>query len=258
MELPVFNDNLRSSASWATALERARKQWQQAQVLSEGQLQLEARLRAQQLSQALQRAGREVTKEQIARLIAAPPESLAAMSVDEQKAVRLLRAARLVSAWATASGAEMKLARLSELYRVLSGSDAEGHLFRTSEATPLSPAHNPVPAAILPRLVENALEWFTAPSFFEIHTVEQASLVYLRMLDLQPFPSESEQMALLTASFYTERAGLPPLIIYADELTAARYSAVIDAAFRMLTQPLVEFFAESLTRTIEAGLAVEE
>jgi Fic family protein len=258
MELPIFSDNLRSSASWSATLEHARERWQQARVLAEGQARLEARLRTQQLSQALRRAGHEVTKEQIARLVVAPPESIAAMSTDEQIAVRLLRAARLVSAWAKASGAEMTVARLSELYGVLSGSDTKGYLFRTSEAKPLSPAHNPVPAAILPRLVENALDWFIAPSFFEIHAVEQASLVYLRMLDLQPFPSESEQIALLAASFYTERAGLPPLIIYADEITTARYSAVIDAAFRMLTQPLVEFFAESLTRTIEAGLAIED
>jgi hypothetical protein len=33
-------------------------------------------------------------------------------------------------------------------------------------------------------------------------------------------------------------------------VTAARYTAVLEAAFRMLTQPLVEFLAETLTKTI--------
>ena len=55
-----------------------------------------------------------------------------------------------------------------------------------------------------------------------------------------------------------ERAGLPPLIIFSDDTTAARYTAAIEAALRMLTQPLVEFFAESLARTIKTVLSAEE
>ena len=70
------------------------------------------------------------------------------------------------------------------------------------------------------------------------------------MLDLDPFGSpESDLVVLFAASLFTERASLPPLIVYADDSSA--YDAVIQSAFRMLTQPLVEFFAAGLMKTIE-------
>jgi hypothetical protein len=103
-------------------------------------------------------------------------------------------------------------------------------------------------------MLDNAFDWFSTPSFDQLHPVEQATVVYLRLLDLQPFTSYTSVTAQLAASFYTERAGLPALIIFADEETAAHYSNALEAAFRMLTQPLVEFFAEMLTRTIHLGL----
>jgi hypothetical protein len=46
-------------------------------------------------------------------------------------------------------------------------------------------------------------------------------------------------------------------VIFADDLTQARYARAIEAAFRMLTQPLVEIFAEMLTRTMRAGRGAE-
>jgi hypothetical protein len=91
-----------------------------------------------------------------------------------------------------------------------------------------------------------------------LHPVERAAVVYLRLLDLHPFLSHNETTAMLAAGFYTEREGLPPLVIFADEMTQARYARALEAAFRMLTQPLVEFFAEMLTRTMRIGLGVEQ
>lgn len=233
MELPIFSDNLRSSAAWSVALEREREQWQQAQASTEGRTRLEARLRALQAQEAIQRA------------------SLSAQEPQTDEGENFLSAARLVSAWAAEPEAVLTVERVTELYRTLAGIGPEEEVFRQTEAQPLARGHNPAPAIILPRLLENACSWFTAPSFAEIHVVEQAALVHLRLLDLQPFATDHEQTALLAASFYTERAGWPPLIIYADEAAAARYTAAMDAAFRMLTQPLVEFFAESLTNTIK-------
>src|SRR5438477_1418663 len=84
MELPIFNDNLRSSAAWSVALEREREQWQQAQASTEARTELETRLRALQVQEAMQRAS----------LSARAPQA------GEQAAENFLRAARLVSAWA--------------------------------------------------------------------------------------------------------------------------------------------------------------
>jgi hypothetical protein len=253
MELPIFGDNLRSSAAWSVALEREREAWRRAQAPAEARTQHEVELRAEQVWHAAQRAGREVDQARVAQLAASALEesNIARVSADERAAAYLLGAARLVSAWAAEPEAALTVERLIALYRTLSGAQTEENVFRQMEIEPLSRGHNPAPAILLPRLLENACSWFTAPSFAEIHVVEEAALVYLRLLDLQPFATDQEQTALLAASLYTERAGWPPLIIYSDEATTARYAAAIDAAFRMLTQPLVEFFAESLARTIK-------
>src|SRR5437660_12910025 len=56
MELPIFSDNLRSSAAWSVALEREREQWRQAQASAERRTSLEARLRELQVQEAMQRA----------------------------------------------------------------------------------------------------------------------------------------------------------------------------------------------------------
>jgi len=111
--------------------------------------------------------------------------------------------------------------------------------------------HDPRPALVLPRMLDNAFDWFGTESFKDLHPVERAAVVYLRLLDLHPFPTQTEITATLAASFYTEREGLPPLVIFADDSTLARYAHALEAAFRMLTQPLVELFAEMLTRMMQ-------
>jgi hypothetical protein len=231
MELPIFQDNLRSSGGWTADLETARNTW--AAALSDGNTreQVLSRLRQFQIEQMRARA---------------------ATPLDDEATARLTRAAELISTWAKEPDANLDPARLNELYRTLSGVNDENPL-RRLDAVRLSAAHDPAPAVILPRLIDNACDWFRTQSFGEIHPVEQAALVYLRLNDLQPYPTHlahAEQLSLLAASLYTERAGLPPLIIFADEATAARYTAAFEAAFRMLTQPLVEFLAETLTKTI--------
>jgi hypothetical protein len=232
MELPIFQDNLRSSAGWTADLDAALSTWTAA--LSDGNARehLLSRLRQLQVDQMRARA---------------------AMPIDDEAAARLTRAAELISTWAKEPEANLDPARLNDLYRTLSGVDDENPL-RRLDAVRLSAAHDPAPAVILPRLIDNAFDWFRTQSFGEIHPVEQAALVYLRLNDLQPYPMHAEQLSLLAASLYTERVGLPPLIIFADEETAARYTAALEAAFRMLTQPLVEFLAETLTKTIAVTL----
>lgn len=241
MELPIFQDNLRSSADWVAALSRARDRRREA-VASDTELR--AREKARQAAQIAQR-----TRQQ-------------GIELDE---ANLPAAARLVSAWASDVQAMLTLPRLIELNRAVIGSaassaaspgtDSQGAVWRTTAAVRLNEAHDPPPAVMLPRLVENALDWFSTAGFAEMNPVEQAALVYLRLLDLQPFALAQEPTALLAASFYTERAGLPPLIVEADKATLERYNAALAAAFRMLTQPLVEFFAGCLIQTVNLTLS---
>jgi Fic family protein len=157
--------------------------------------------------------------------------------------VSLFEAAGKISSWAAESEAKFSAERLMELHGALIGSNAE---LRKNEPRPLNAMHDPTPAILLPKMIDNAFDWFTTESFAELHPVEQASVVYLRLMDLYPFAQATEPTAMLVAGFYTERAGLPPLVITSDDITQARFAQAFEAAFRMLTQPLVELFAEML------------
>jgi hypothetical protein len=233
MDLPIFSDNLKSSASWADLLAGEREAWDNARQAPDARAKIEARMRHEQIEQELRRAGR---------------------GIDGQ---RLLEAASVVSAWAADAEAKFGVERLLDLHRTVTGASAGMDVLRKIEPTPICATHEPTPALILPRMLDNAFDWFDTESFMDLHPVERAAVVYLRLLDLHPFSSHTETTATLAAGFYTEREGLPPLVIFADDLTQARYARALEAAFRMLTQPLVEFFAEMLTRTMRIGLGAE-
>ena len=233
MDLPIFSDNLKSSGSWAGSLARARVEWDEARQSVEARERIEALTRREQVEQALRRSGQ---------------------GIDAQ---RLLEAAKTVSEWAADLESRFDVERLIELHRTITGATNGADVLRRTEPMPINATHDPTPALLLPRMLDNAFDWFNTESFKDLHPVERAAVVYLRLLDLQPFPSHTETTATLAASFYTEREGLPPLVIFADDTTLARYSRALEAAFRMLTQPLVEIFAEMLTRTMRIGQGVE-
>jgi Fic/DOC family len=233
-ELPIFSDNLKSSGSWADLLAREQQTWKEALASADAGARSSRRIRDHQVEQALLRAKQEFTEQ------------------------NFRAAAQSVSSWAGETDAKLTADRLLELHRALIGAPPGDDVLRRTEPLPITAMHDPTPARLLPRMLDNAFDWFTTPGFGELHPVEQATVVYLRLLDLHPFPSLTEATALLASSFYSERAGLPPLIIWADDATMARYTSTIDAAFRMLTQPLVEFFAEMLGRTIRLGTGSED
>lgn len=217
MELPIFNDNLKSSASWAEALAAEQQSWKQSPISAEC-------ARDYQIEHLLRLAEGQLSRE------------------------RLLAAANKVSGWAAESGATFNVERLLELNSTLTGTDT---VLRTNEPRPINALHDPTPAILLPKMIDLAFDWFTTESFAELHAVEQAAVVYLRLLDLHPFPTVTEPTAMLAASFYTERAGLPPLVIQSDDITRARFAQAFEAAQRMLTQPLVELFAEMLRKAMQ-------
>lgn len=217
MELPIFNDNLKSSASWTETLAAEQQLWNQSAASAE-------KARQHQLEHLLRRAG------------------------DPLDPGRLLAAAEKLSGWAAEPDARFSKDRLLELHSTLTGANAE---LRQTEPRPLNALHDPTPAILLPKMLDLAFDWFSTESFAELHAVEQAAVVYLRLLDLHPFSTVTEPTAMLAASFYIERAGLPPLAILSDDITQARFNQALEAAFRMLTQPLVELFAEMLRKAME-------
>lgn len=213
MELPIYQENLRSSGDWRSGLKQVRIVWLQNKMKPE----VIDQLRESQL-QVLDK---------------------------EVDAENFLVAAKSVSTWAPEPNSQLTVPRLLEINRTLTENET---LFRENEATPLTAFHEPPIALIVPRMLDNAIGWFATEGFSEMNPVEQAALVYLRILDLQPFASLNSTMANLAANFYTERAGLPPLIFDATE---ARFQAALDSAFKMLTQHLVDYFAAALTKTVK-------
>jgi hypothetical protein len=228
MELPILQNDLRSSGSWATALAEEQKRWARACTSSTV---VETNLRGYQIEQILKTSGEQVER------------------------ARLAEAAAKISAWAKESGATFNTERLLELHCTLAGVPADADVLRNDEPKPINAAHDPTPAVLLPRMIDHAFDWFSTESFGQLHAVEQAAVVYLRLLDLYPFPTLTRLTSLLAASFYTERAGLPPLVIAADGATRARFDQALEAAMRMLTQPLVELFAEMLRLTMRQTAA---
>jgi len=227
MELPIFNDNLKSSASWAASLAAEQEKWKQSGASVE-------LLRDHQAEQMLSRSAGLFDSE------------------------TLLDSARKVSAWAAEPEPKLSTERLLELHRTLIGTTADAEVLRKTEPAPLNPAHDPTPAILLPKMLDHAFDWFATESFADLHAVEQAAVVYLRLLDMHPFTAATEPTAMLAASFYTERAGLPPLVILADDITQARFTQAFEAAFRMLTQPLVELFAEMLRAAMQLAQRQEQ
>ena len=217
MELPIFNDNLRSSASWAESLAAEQENRRQSAASAES-------AREHQIEHLLRRAGNQLDRG------------------------RLLAAAGKISGWTAQPQAVFSKSRLLELHGTLIGAEAT---LRQNEPRPINALHDPTPAILLPKMIDLAFDWFSTDSFAELHAVEQAAIVYLRLLDLYPFPTVTEPTAMLAASFYTERAGLPPLAILSDDVTQARFDQAFEAAQRMLTQPLVELFAEMLRKAMQ-------
>ncbi len=232
MELPIFSDNLKSSASWAAALDREDEALQLA--LGESNRRIKSIFQDHQVNEALKRSKHRI----------------------DEAGLRI--AASMVASWAGDREAKLSVGRLIELQHALVGALPGEDVLRKTEPLPINAMHDPTPAILLPRMLDNAFDWFSTPGFDELHPVEQAAVVYLRLLDLHPFPTHTETTSLLAASFYTERANFPPLIIYHDEATVAKHNNALEAAFRMLTQPLVEFFAEELMRTMQSRPGIEK
>jgi hypothetical protein len=207
MELPIYQENLRSSGDWLSGLTQAKEVWATAKTRAE----TIPRIRAQQ---------------------------------SQWFGAESLAAAQMIAEWAAEAEANLDVARLIEINRALINNEP---LFRETEATPLNAAHDPPLARIVPRLLDNALGWFATEGFAQMNPVEQATLVHLRLLDLQPFAAANFPTATLAASFYLERAGLPPLLFDAND---ARYAVALESGFRMLTQHLVDYFADSLRTTL--------
>jgi hypothetical protein len=97
--------------------------------------------------------------------------------------------------------------------------------------------------------VDLACRWFTAESFIELNPVEQAGIALLRLIEIAPFGEGTRPTAIVAASLFTLKSGLPPVIIGHDRAQA--YDAAVAEGLRMSTRPMVELIADTLAKTLE-------
>jgi hypothetical protein len=166
-------------------------------------------------------------------------------------AARTLNGLRLVTKTVKAEGPSARLT--PQLLLGLETSAAAASSFREGPGRAQGDIQPP-PSEYLLVALESACGWFEVQSFTELHPIEQAAIVLLRVMELQPFDNDVERPAVLAASLFTLRHEMPPLIVLPAQLDAFR--AAVEEGLRMNTRPMVELAAECLDRTLGQLIAM--
>jgi len=234
----------RDTSAWINRVNQKHKQLVDLGLSDEQKERLDRFCEIEFVYSTLKLEGPGVTREQVARIASNKSGAMPATD-NEQDAVALLTSLRIVSSLASEKGKASELSA-DLLLKLHEAPAAAG--FRSG---PGNPSHmpKPVPPEHLPALLEGAFRWYTAESFTELNPVEQASIVLLRLIDLQPFEQANERTALVAASLFTLRSELPPIIIK-PEMTVA-YRNALDEGTRMNTKPMVETIAEAVEKSLE-------
>jgi Fic family protein len=234
----------RPTYEWVARVNQRHKQLLELQLSPEQQQTLDRWTEIEFVYSTLRLEGGEIDHEQIARIASLPVSS--AGNTESEAATCLIESLRTVTSIAREQGKDSALS-VELLLELHNAPGAQG--LRSAERSTSN-----VPPGNLPAVLDSAFQWFTADSFAELHPIEQASIVFLRLLELQPFDQSNERTSLLAASLFTLRSALPPIIIQPEVQPA--YRAALDEGLRMNTKPMVEFVArsveESLITMIEA------
>jgi len=126
--------------------------------------------------------------------------------------------------------------------------------YRTFTIKPLIEGQDPPEWEVIPELVKNALEWFQADSFNELHEVEKAALALIKLIDIQPFDQKNGTTLRLFSNIFLLQAGYPPAILRSDQ--ADSYALAIKEALCFRTGPLVDLLTESVGHSL--GLCLGE
>jgi len=248
----MFRLPQRRLPAWAQDVEDARAAYEALAPLSAERLaELAGWLLLEQVTHEMRLDGYRLERERLRQLLL---EGGTVETPEEHLALGFAAAVRRLSAYVASAVEEgqpvqLTLELLLELARLsMGGAESEMGLLRRRPVNPLYPEHDPCSPEELPHLLRLALEWFAAESFAELNPLEQAALVHVRFMDLQPFERSYQRVARLAANLYTLRAGLPPILIPA-EATPAYYEALL-SGLRMATGPLVELFARLVAGTL--------
>lgn len=189
--------------------------------------------------------GLAVSRDEVARLAAVPSTIAGTNRGGTSQIVNLLGAIRTVRSLCETSGraAELTPELLLKLHNSL---DYEA----ISPTVPgeTRPSSERVAAPRSLAQIESACRWFAAESFVELHPTEQASIVLLRMLELEQFAKGNTRTALVASSLFCVRSELPAIIIKPE--LQAEYRAALSEGIRMNTKPMVDLVGHALLLTV--------
>jgi Fic family protein len=186
--------------------------------------------------------GLTVSREEVADLVSSSAANPKESDQKAQAILEVIQSLRMIEALIQSRGREAELSP-----DLLLNLNPAGSLRTTAgnASRAIKPEH-------LSAAIEGACRWYAAESFAELHPVEQASIVLLRLIEIQPFESANEPTALLAASLFTLRRELPSINISPELETTFR--AALAEGFQMNTKPMVELAAEALERTMIRAL----
>jgi hypothetical protein len=228
------------------SLGRAQKQLAAVQLAPEQKQNLDRWVEIEFASATLELEGVAVSQEDVALLDADPSASDSSNRERNSQIINLLEAIRTVRSLCETSGRAAQLTP-ELLIKLHSSLDNEA-------ISPTDPgeASERIAAPRSLAQIESACRWFAAESFVELHPTEQASIVLLRMLELEQFGKGNTRTALVASSLFCMRGGLPAIII-SPELQV-EYRAALSEGLRMNTKPMVDLVGHALLLTVSEML----
>jgi len=103
------------------------------------------------------------------------------------------------------------------------------------------------------RSLDNFFNWLTAESIAEIHPIERAALVLIRVVDIWPFDSGNLTVAIMLGNLILRQAGLPPFFVLPEH--KKEFETVIAQAMTIETQPLINAIYKTIKRELEARVS---
>jgi Fic family protein len=232
----------RPTHEWLSRVDQRQKQLAALELSREQKERLARRNEIEFAYSLLTLDGLTVSREEVADLVSSPAANPNESDQKARAILEVIQSLRMIEAIIQSRGRDAELSP-----ELLVNLNPAGSLRTTPGDSSRS-----IKAEHLAAAIEGACRWYAAESFTELHPVEQASIVLLRLIEIQPFESANEPTALLAASLFTLRRQLPSINISPELETTFR--AALAEGFQMNTKPMVELAAEALERTMIRAL----
>jgi Fic family protein len=102
-----------------------------------------------------------------------------------------------------------------------------------------------------PALMHDLILWYRE-NREKLHPLVLSALFHHRFVNIHPFDDVNGRMTHLLSNLLLMKAGLPPLVVRQDE--RCEYYGVLSQADAGVVEPLIQFFAERLIRSLDTYL----